>query len=291
MNMDGWFEDPGHLRPNDIAEGLERQYWNDFAEEVSGNVSGYQDEEFVEVRPEDVIEVLEKYDPGTPDSATEDAVRSRIKSRVLNPHIRDEKTPDYIDQIVTKQFPGLKGKYRLADQGLARTVFRGPVDSEKDKALYLPNEGLEPDIYDTDIRNRMVMVAVSMQNAERIEEFISDTFQPVIIEDNGRKIPAAFGEYRPLEDVPEDRKKEAASFARELQDRANSGEIITLYTLEEDTENEFVFGESHREENIRYDTEREKLVAADAGEINPNVSREEVEGLLDQEYIDLIESF
>jgi hypothetical protein len=291
MNMDGWFDDPGHIRPNDIAEGLERGYWGDLAEDVSGTYLDYGgDDEALDVEPEDVVEVLESYNPETEDSVMEEAVRSQFRSNLLNPYLNGEEVPDYVEEAVTKSFPGLEGEYRLVNQGLARSVFRGPFGSEEDKAVYLPNEGLEPDLYDSNLRNRMAMVAVSMQNTERMDSFVSDTFQPVIIEDNGREMPAAVAEFRPLDDVPEDRHGEADEFAEGLQERANSGEIVTLYTLE-DLENEFVFGDGFREENVRFDTGREEVVAADAGEIDPKVSREEFERLLEDRYVELVESF
>lgn len=291
MDMDGWFDDPGNLRPNDIAEGLDRKYWRDVAEEASGTYFDYgEDDEALDVEPEDVLEVLESYDPETEDSLVEEAVRSQIRSNLLNPYLNGEEVPVYAEDAFTKSFPGLEGRYKLVDQGLARSVFRGPVDSDSDKAVYLPNGGLKPDIYESDFQNRMAMVAVSMQNTERMDNFVSDTFQPVVIEDNGRKVPAAVAEFRPLSDVPEERFDEADQVAEDLQEQANSGKIITLYTLE-DIENEFVFGDSFREENIRFDTEREEVVAADAGEVNPNVSREEFEQLLEDKYVDLIQSF
>jgi hypothetical protein len=290
MNVDGWFDGPGHIRPNDIADGLDREYWSDLAEDISGTYLDYGgDDEPLDVEPRDVVEVLEDYDPKTEDSKMEEAVRARFRSKLLDPHLRDEDVPDYVEDCVAKTFRGLEGEYRLVDQGLARSVFRGPVRSEEERAVYVPNEGLEPDLYDSDLKNRMAMVAVSMQNTERMNNFVSDTFQPLIIEDNGKEMPIVAADFRPLSDVPSDRHEEAHELAELYQERADSGDIITLYTLE-DTNSEFILGDDFRRDNVRFDTERGKIVVADAGEIDPEVSREDFERLLEDRYLELVES-
>jgi len=248
----------------------------------------------VELSEEEILETLERYEDADKDpyelSFDDYSVLSSIKRKVWSPHHESE---EWQDKLSFKEFTGL-GTFEYFESGACRTVYKGPVDGDDDKVIYIPDESSTPDAYADDFGNRMAQVAAAVQNKQNIEqpdldaEFVSEIFDPIIVDLHGEPVPVVVADYREMEDIPNSKKQKGYEVAEELQKRSNRGNLIYHKTGTRIANAEFIKGGTLREDNLKHDPNTEELVVADAGEFNKNLSRNDVEELLTEDMKEVI---
>lgn len=248
----------------------------------------------LELSEEEILETLEKYEKTDEDpyelGLDDYSVLSSIKRKVWSPHHDSE---EWQDKLSFKEFPGL-GTFEYFESGACRTVYKGPVDGDDDKVIYIPDELSTPDAYADDFGNRMAQVAAAVQNKQNIEqsdleaEFVSEIFDPVIVDLHGEPVPVVVADYREMEDIPDSKKQKGYEVAEELQKRSNRGNLIYHKTGTKIANAEFIKGGMLREDNLRHDPNTGELVVADAGEFNKRLSRNDVEGLLTEDMKEVV---
>lgn len=251
-----------------------------------------------EISEEDVLETLERYEQADADPYELDfddyKVFMGIKQKASTPHPLNENN-EWYEKLSLKEFSGF-GTFEYLDSGACRTVYRGPVGKEEDKVIYVPDETKTPDAYDDEFRNRMAQMAAALQNKKVLDEsninaeFVSETFEPAVVNLHGEPVPVILADYREMKNIPDERLDQAHEVAEELDEKSEEEDLIYHDTGTGDSNSEFIVDGGIRRDNLKYDSGTGELVVADAGELNSDLDREEIEDLLAQEMVEAINS-
>ena len=241
-----------------------------------------------ELPEEDVLDTLEKYENSeeNPYQLNFDDYRvfKAIRRKAWDPNHNSEERQD---KLYFKQFPGL-GTFKYIDSGVCREVYRGPVEGENDRVVYIPNEISAPDAYEDNFGNMMAQATAAVQNKRSIEEseidaeFVSETFEPLIVNLHGEAVPIILADYREMEEIPYHKKEEACGVAEKLQEESENGNLIYYGNIE------FLTGGSIEKDNLKHDPNTGELVVADAGEFHFDLNREDIEQLLTEDMNELM---